>query len=953
MLQKIFTFIVISVFVWHMSYGFSVGNFFNPFHWASKAFKASTTIAEEMWKFKPSDIGKTVNPFEFGTDTVTRGIVLGMKLRRTMMEEDFGITDTMTLYGFKMYEAGANLMPGDYEDKVTAEMIKVILSNDEITKEFIKEALKYEGLSKLMLRVADRNPEILDKLVQMMSVDDSISYMLLKLALQNKQIGKLLFRKMNNTSFKVLIDSMYRSKDVTKAATKLFAKMSDYVFSNSSNFKNYFFLPENSIYVEKMMYAVFKEEKSIDYFEDFFSKIPQEWQFKMMNYILEGINPDGGHYPDEPYYFMHAVIKGIIKGKTLKHLMSKDMSKYEHLKPVMNKFMLTLVTGAQLYKEKEHEKLLKELGKMGITSDEDSDRLKPDPDIPPPRIKTSGDDDKKIFKLQEDDIYVDLSIKHKIRFFGFDFKDKSIYASGDKDKWLLLPYWLSPFTWITLSNKKEDREIPNTKQIGYINLNGDSEFLVFILASQFSPCVVWALEQGFVPIYGEFIESKKQTGFVLMGKVFSKEERVINLYGNGGGAFNYVVAVMKENKHPMYLFAKNKILNSKIDYQIISHELFNYAKFDPTTVFTIKPDNEKIKHQVQRSAIPMFNDMFLKQDNSFVMIDKRNGSIKIDDVDDFQEQNITYPPTDKQIFSITYGGGIYVAVSEDKKLYYSRNGINWDSIKTGKVLYDVAYGNGKFVAVGEKGYVFVFYPEETKVEKLKRKNTGTKGKDLLDVEFINGEFFLVGEDGIISTSSSLEKEALWQTYKVDIQQILNLEKKPEFSITKIAHFDKYYVLTDNGLVLYSEDLTQWNLGIQLDTMTPLLDIAYNPERNLLTAVGLNGVIVASKDGKIWDDTKLLDCESFVAVVDNGQGFLMLARNGKVVKFYPYYEELEKSQTDEKDSQSIKTSSTGSLAAGGGGCSFNASSKNDFILLTFVSIIALIFFRRYRYTYLIK
>ncbi|NPA51806.1 MAG: hypothetical protein GXO22_02820 [Aquificae bacterium] len=940
MKQKVLILIVLSIFVWHISYGFSIGNFFNPFYWASKAYKASTIIVEEMWKFKPSDIGKVINPFELGRDSVTRSVVLGMKLRRTMMEEDFGITDTMTLYGFKMYEAGANLMPGDYEDEVTAQMIKVILSNDEITKEFIKESLKYKGLSKLMLRVADRNPEILDKLVQMMSVDDSISYLLLKLALEDDQIGKLLFRKMNNTSFRVLIDSMYNSKQVSKAATELFAKLPDYVFSNDSTFKNYFFLPENSIYVEKMMYAVFKEEESIDNFEQFFLHIPQEWQFKMMNYIIEGIDPDGGYYPDEPYYFMHAVIKGIIKGKTLKHLLSKDLSNYQTLEPAMEKFMKTLITGAELYNEKEHEKLLKEFGKLGITSDEDEQEIQPDASIPPPRIESSQGDEKELFKIEKDELGIELEIKTKIKFFGFDYKGKSLYASGDKDKWLLLPYWLSTSTWILLGNKKEDREIPNNTQIGNIYLNTNSEYLVFILASQYAPCTVWALEQGFKPIYGEFIESQKQTGFVLLGKIFSTDERVLPLYGNGGGSFNYVIGIMKENKHPLYLFAKNKILQSSIDYQIKTNQLFKYAKFDPQDVFTIKPDDTKIKHQVERSAIPMFNDIFLKEKESFTMVDKINGSVLITDIEDFKQKHITYPPTEKQIFSVEYAQGTFVAVGEDKNIYFSKDGIDWKSKKAGKVLYDIAYGDGKFVAVGEDGYVFIFEPITEKLEKLDRKETGTKGKDLVEVEYINGSFFITGEDGIISVSSLLEEEEqIWDSYKVDMQKILNLKKEPNFSITKIAYIDKYYILTNNGIVLSSEDLENWEVGIQLDSMTPLLDMAYNSDREIFLAVGLNGVVTSSRDGKNWDDTKLLDCESIVGVIPKNEGFLLLGKNGKVIKFSPYYEDLQKISQSQKNLLNASNSSSSS------GCTMNRNSKDTAPIIFILAFALIYFFRR--------
>jgi len=62
----------------------------------------------------------------------------------------------------------------------------------------------------------------------------------------------------------------------------------------------------------------------------------------------------------------------------------------------------------------------------------------------------------------------------------------------------------------------------------------------------------------------------------------------------------------------MYLFAKNKILSSHIDYKIKSNDIFTYAKFEEQSAFTIKPEEIKIKHKIYRTAIPMFNDTFFK-----------------------------------------------------------------------------------------------------------------------------------------------------------------------------------------------------------------------------------------------------------------------------------------------------------------------------------------------------
>ena len=73
-------------------------------------------------------------------------------------------------------------------------------------------------------------------------------------------------------------------------------------------------------------------------------------------------------------------------------------------------------------------------------------------------------------------------------------------------------------------------------------------------------------------------------------------------------------------------------------------------------------------------------------------------------------------------------------------------------------------------------------------------------------------------------------------------------------------------------------------------MTPLTEVAYNPVSQVVAIVGLNGVVLTSKDGgEHWTDFKLDDSQSFIEVVprDNEKGFNLLARDGQLVKFVPY------------------------------------------------------------------
>ncbi|MCL2443145.1 MAG: hypothetical protein FWD13_06735, partial [Treponema sp.] len=59
---------------------------------------------------------------------------------------------------------------------------------------------------------------------------------------------------------------------------------------------------------------------------------------------------------------------------------------------------------------------------------------------------------------------------------------------------------------------------------------------------------------------------------------------------------------------------------------------------------------------------------------------------------------------DKNILSIAFGGGKFVAVGMQGKMAYSIDGLTWTAVNDNTfspyVILDIAYGNGKFIAIG-------------------------------------------------------------------------------------------------------------------------------------------------------------------------------------------------------------------------------------------------------------
>ena len=122
---------------------------------------------------------------------------------------------------------------------------------------------------------------------------------------------------------------------------------------------------------------------------------------------------------------------------------------------------------------------------------------------------------------------------------------------------------------------------------------------------------------------------------------------------------------------------------------------------------------------------------------------------------------LTYAPdTTVNYIDITYGGGMYVAISNSgSNSYYSTDGINWNSGSLGNtMMYSVTYGNGKFVAVGMYGYTY--YSTDAITWTSGTTTFGYSAATLTSVIYADGKFVAVGGDG----NSSNRKGEIWYSY---------------------------------------------------------------------------------------------------------------------------------------------------------------------------------------------
>jgi hypothetical protein len=102
--------------------------------------------------------------------------------------------------------------------------------------------------------------------------------------------------------------------------------------------------------------------------------------------------------------------------------------------------------------------------------------------------------------------------------------------------------------------------------------------------------------------------------------------------------------------------------------------------------------------------------------------------------------------TTSTLWSIAYGGGMWVTVAMAATIRTSQDGISWTRPSTSgsRYLYGIAYANGLWVAVGESGRILT----STNGTSWTTRTTETS-EDLWDIAYGDGMWIAVGSNGTI------------------------------------------------------------------------------------------------------------------------------------------------------------------------------------------------------------
>ena len=239
--------------------------------------------------------------------------------------------------------------------------------------------------------------------------------------------------------------------------------------------------------------------------------------------------------------------------------------------------------------------------------------------------------------------------------------------------------------------------------------------------------------------------------------------------------------------------------------------------------------------------------------------------------------NTGYEVNDQcQFNSIVYGNGIFVAVNSDGHIYYSEDGIIWESTDVNYTdIQTVCYGNGVFIAPAldsnsDNRLLISFDGKDwgDNVYPFSRRYD-----DIIHIEYGNGKFVaLERNESIYDVYTSLDG--------VDWTKVTTSTNTISGNIIKYCN-DKFIAVGQYGVIYISTDGDKWNYHKNLNLTGNIYDITYGDGKYVMVGYDSNNNITYtyySEDLNTWYEgtgaSGALKCISyangkFVAAGDNG------------------------------------------------------------------------------------
>lgn len=231
--------------------------------------------------------------------------------------------------------------------------------------------------------------------------------------------------------------------------------------------------------------------------------------------------------------------------------------------------------------------------------------------------------------------------------------------------------------------------------------------------------------------------------------------------------------------------------------------------------------------------------------------------------------SVVTTPTDRNLWSVCYGGGQFVAVGEAGTILTSPDGLTWTKRSSGNALWlvGVCHGNGLFVVVGDQGTIL------TSPDGVTWTTRRTGGTRINAVAFGNGFFLAVDEGGGSWKSTDGSNWSSSFTYWSGTQ------------LRGLVHVPPTFVVTGaNGRIQITNDGIEWTPRA-INTTAFIESIAYG--RGLYVVLGAANLTFTSRDTATWAPQQNAPAYFHGVGYFNGQfvgatdkGFVVTSADGK-------------------------------------------------------------------------
>jgi hypothetical protein len=257
-------------------------------------------------------------------------------------------------------------------------------------------------------------------------------------------------------------------------------------------------------------------------------------------------------------------------------------------------------------------------------------------------------------------------------------------------------------------------------------------------------------------------------------------------------------------------------------------------------------------------------------------------------------------PSQQNWSSITYGSGVYVAVSGLTTVStvgaYSTTGSNWTQVTlpTSAAWSSVTYGNGKFVAVASTGQVIYSTNGISWTASPTTTLSGVvvTGSAWLDVQFGNGVFLAIQQnapaansaaysvDGITWTLTALSSNSTWTNavYNPALSQWAVVAGPATLTgITATSNAITLLNISSTSVSAYSTNGISWSLGGSMGVSQGFFNIvAYGNGLFVAAAAGTSTVVVSANNGQTWAGYQLPSVQQWVETAYGSGTFVVVS-----------------------------------------------------------------------------